>query len=143
AALREIDASRTAPATPNPLPPSVSNGDISFVGSNLIDFSDNLSDFGIVFEVDPAGGKARKLLDTECPSDLSVTTSCGRVVVGSVDWAPDGTRLAYTLFIGAPGETSERDGIYLMDTDSGRVRQLTSCTEPCFRQDDLDWSPDG
>jgi dipeptidyl aminopeptidase/acylaminoacyl peptidase len=142
AALRAIDAGRTAPATPNPSP-SVSNGDINFVGSNLIDFSDDLSDFGIVFTVDPAGGKARKLLDTECPSDHSVTTFCGRVGIGSMDWAPDGTRIAYTLFEEGPGKTSERDGIHVMDTDTGRVRQLTSCTDPCGYQDDLDWSPDG
>jgi Tol biopolymer transport system component len=143
AALRAIDASRTAPATPNPLPPSVSNGDVSFVASNLIDFSDDRSDFGIVFAVDPAGGKARKLLDTECPSDPSVTTSCGRVGIGSVDWAPDGTTFAYSLFEEGPGSSSERDGIYVMEIETGQVRQLTSCTAPCLDQDDLDWSPDG
>ena len=142
AALRAIDASRTAPATPMPLPPSASNGDISFVGSNLIDFSDDLDDFGILFAVDPAGGKARKLLDTECPSDPDVTTSCGHVGIGSVDWSPDGTRIAYTLF-GGPGTSGERDGIYVMVIGTGRVRQLTSCTDPCLDQNDLDWSPDG
>ena len=142
AALRAIDASRTAPATPNPLPPSVSNGDISFVGSNLIDFSDDLDDSGILFAVDPAGGKPRKLLDTECPSDPDVTTSCGHVGIGSVDWSPDGTRIAYTLF-GGPGSNGERDGIYVMVIGTGQVRQLTSCTDPCVYQDDLDWSPDG
>ncbi len=142
AALRAIDANRTVPATPNPLPPSVSNGDISFVGSNLIDFSDDLDDTGIVFAVDPAGGKPRKLLDTECPSNPDVTTSCGHVGIGSVDWSPDGTRMVYTLF-GGPGNAGERDGIYVMVIGTGQVRQLTSCTEPCVYQDDLDWSPDG
>jgi Tol biopolymer transport system component len=143
AALRAIDVSRTAPATPNPLPPLMSNGDISFVGSNLIDFSDQLSDFGILFAVDPAGGHPRKLLDTECPSDPEVTTSCGHVGIGSVDWSPDGTRIAFALFEGGPGSSSERDGIYVMVIGSGKVRQLTSCTDPCLDQDDLDWSPDG
>lgn len=144
AALRAIDASRTVPAMPHPLPPA-SNGDISFVGSNLIDFSDDLNDFGILFAVDPAGGHPRKLIDTECPSDPDVTTSCGRVGIGSVDWSPDGTRIAYTLFgSGArPGSNDGRSGIYVMDTDTERVRQLTSCTDPCVYQDDLDWSPDG
>jgi hypothetical protein len=141
AALRAIDASRTAPATPNP-PPPVSNGDVSFVGSNLIDFSDDLNDFGILFAIDPAGGKPRKLLDTECPSDPDITTSCGHVGIGSVDWSPDGTRVAYTLF-GAPGSSGERDGIYVMEIEHERVRQVTSCTDPCVYQDDLDWSPDG
>jgi WD40 repeat protein len=141
AALRAIQAGPPVPVTPTPSP-SASNGDVSFVGSNLIDFSDDLNDFGILFAVDPAGGKPRKLLDTECPSDPSVTTSCGRVGIGSVDWAPDGTSIAYTLFK-SPGSASERDGIYLMDIETGQVRQLTSCTDPCVYQDDLDWSPDG
>ena len=141
AALRAIQAGPPVPVTPTPSP-SASNGDVSFVGSNLIDFSDDLNDFGILFAVDPAGGKPRKLLDTECPSDPSVTTSCGRVGIGSVDWAPDGTSIAYTLFE-SPGSASERDGIYVMDIETGQVRQLTSCTDPCVYQDDLDWSPDG
>jgi Tol biopolymer transport system component len=142
AALRSIDASRTAPVTPNPLP-SVANGDVSFVGSDLIDFSDDLNDFGILFAVDPAGGKPRKLIDTECPSDPDVTTSCGHVGIGSVDWSPDGTRVAYTLFGGRPRNRGERDGIYVMGIENERVRQITSCTDPCVYQDDLDWSPDG
>ena len=133
--------SASQPATPPP-PPPVSNGDVSFVGSNLIDFSDDLNDFGILFVVDPAGGKPRKLLDTECPSDPDITTSCGHVGIGSVDWSPDGTRVAYTLF-GGPGSSGERDGIYVMEIEHERVRQVTSCTDPCVYQDELDWSPDG
>ena len=131
AALRAIDASRPTPATPNP-PPSVSNGDISFVGSNLIDFSDDLSDFGMLFAVDPAGGKPRKLLDTECPSDPDVTTSCGHVGIGSVDWSPDGTRLAYALFGAGAGSSGEDEGIYVMEIEteesisSHRARTLVS-----------------
>ena len=128
AALRAIQTGPPVPVTPTPSP-SASNGDVSFVGSNLIDFSDDLNDFGILFAVDPAGGKPRKLLDTECPSDPSVTTSCGRVGIGSVDWAPDGRSIAYTLFE-SPGSASERDGIYVMDIETGQVRQLTSCTDP-------------
>jgi Tol biopolymer transport system component len=142
AALRAIDVSAPTPSDPSPSPPSASNGDISFVGSNLIDFSDDLNDFGILFAVDPAGGKARKLIDTECPSDPEVTTSCGHVGIRSVDWSPDGTRVAYSLF-GGSGSTGERDGIYVMEIATGRVRQLTSCTGPCLDQNDLDWSPDG
>ena len=30
-----------------------------------------------------------------------------------------------------------------MEIATERVRQLTSCTDPCVYQDDLDWSPDG
>jgi WD40 repeat protein len=134
--------SASQPATPTPAP-TPSNGDVAFVGSNLIDFSDDLNDFGILFAVDPAGGKPRKLLDTECPSEPDVTTSCGHVGIGSVDWSPDGTRIAYTLFGGGPGSSGERDGIYVMEIESERIRQVTSCTGPCVDQDDLDWSPDG
>lgn len=141
AALRAIQTGPPTPATPTPAP-TASNGDISFVGSNLIDFSDDLDDSGILFAVDPAGGKPRKLLDTECPSDPDVTTSCGHVGIGSVDWSPDGTRIAYTLFRG-PGSNGEREGIYVMVIGAGRVRQLTSCMDPCLNQNDLDWSPDG
>ena len=141
AALRAIQTGPPVPVTPTPSP-SASNGDVGFVGSNLIDFSDDLNDFGILFVVDPAGGKPRKLLDTECPSDSDITTSCGRVGIGSVDWSPDGTRVAYTLF-GGPGSSGERDGIYVMEIEHERVRQVTSCTDPCVDQEDLDWSPDG
>jgi dipeptidyl aminopeptidase/acylaminoacyl peptidase len=142
AALRAIDVSTPTPLTPSPSP-SASNGDVAFVGSNLIDFSDDLNDFGILFVVDPAGGKPRKLLDTECPADPDVTTSCGLVGIGSVDWSPDGTRIAYTLFGGGPGSSGERDGIYVMEIENERVHQVTSCTDPCVYLRDLDWSPDG
>ena len=142
AALRAIDASTPIPATPSPSP-SASNGDIAFVGSNLIDFSDDLSDFGILFAVDPAGGKPRKLLDTECPSDPDVTTSCGHVGIGSVDWSPDGTRLAYALFGAGAGSSGEDEGIYVMEIETEEIHQLTSCTNSCVRQDDVDWSADG
>jgi Tol biopolymer transport system component len=142
AALRAIDVSRSTPVAPSPAP-TASNGDISFVGSNLVDFSDDLSDFGILFVVNPAGGKPRKLLDTECPSDPDLTRSCGHVVIGSVDWSPDGTRIAYTLFEPGPGRSGEDDGVYVMEIETERIRRLTSCMDPCVRQDDIDWSPDG
>jgi len=147
AALRAIDASSPTPATPNPFP-TASNGDVAFVGDNVIDFSDDLSDSGILFAVDPAGGKPRTLLDTSCPSRRGETspresTLCERVVIRSVDWSPDGTRIAYALWAPSDAGLGDREGIYVMDVETEEVRQLTSCVEPCVFQEDLDWSPDG
>jgi Tol biopolymer transport system component len=122
--------------------PSASNGDITFVGDNVIDFSDNLSDFGILFAVDPAGGKPRKLLHADCPSRVA-WTSCEDVVIRSVDWSPDGTRIAYALWGTTDAGLGEHEGIYVMEVETEQVRQLTSCTDPCVFQEDVDWSPDG
>ncbi len=122
-----------------PVPPSASNGDLTYVGAEVIDFSDRLSDFGILFLVDPSGEKPRKILEA-CPSGPGETRSCDGVGFGSVDWSPDGTRIAYEL--DGPGQ-SELEGIYVMEIATERVHQLTSCTDPCVFQGDIDWSPDG
>jgi WD40 repeat protein len=143
-ALTGVSLLRSAPtpADPTPpLPPPASNGDIGFVGSNVIDFSDDRSDFAILFAVDPAGGHARKVLDTDCPSHPEMTTSCGHMSVTSVDWSPDGTRLAFVLS-GTPTNAGV-EGIYVMEMETEKVRRLTRCTNACLAQDDLDWSPDG
>ncbi len=124
-----------------PVPPSASNGNITFVSDEVIDFSDDLSDFGILYVIDPAGGEPRKILDTSCPPP-GETTPCERVGIRSVDWSPDGTRIAYALF-GYGANVREREGIYVMEVATERVQQLTSCTDPCVLQDDVDWSPDG
>src|SRR5215218_882678 len=57
--LRAIDRSAT-PATPSV--PRSANGDIAFVGGNVIDFSDDVSDFGVLYVVGPGGGTPAKLL---------------------------------------------------------------------------------
>ena len=141
AALRAIDASRTAPATPTPATTGEQRGH-QLRRQQPDRFQRRPERLRDPVRGRSGGGKARKLLDTECPSDPDVTTSCGHVGIGSVDWSPDGTRIAYTLF-GGPGSSGERDGIYVMEIETGQVRQLTSCTDPCLDQDDLDWSPDG
>lgn len=54
------------------------------------------------------------------------------------DWAPDGTRLAYT--------TDEADGssdIWIVDRDGANQRRLVDCQAPCVYADDPAWSPDG
>lgn len=124
-----------------PVPPSASNGDLTYVGADVIDFSDRLSDFGILFLVDPAGGEPRKILEA-CPTSPGGTTSCDGVGFGSVDWSPDGTRIAYQLD-GFPPAQSELEGIYVTEIETEQVHQLTSCTNPCVVQRDVVWSPDG
>jgi Tol biopolymer transport system component len=138
------------PAVPSPSPtpidmhrpPLAANGDITFVSADVVDFSDRLSDFGILSAVDPGGGKPRKILDIDCPFP-GETTSCDTVGISSVDWSPDGTRVAYALWGSTDAGLGERKGIYVMEIASQQVHQLTSCVRPCVFQDDVDWSPDG
>jgi TolB protein len=122
--------------------PSPSNGDVTFVSDDVVDFADDLSDFAILFGVDPGGGKPRKLLDAGCPF-LSGKSCDEGVGVTSVDWSPDGSRIAYSLFGYGPTSLGDREGIYVMNAETEQVHQLTSCTDPCARQEDVDWSPDG
>jgi Tol biopolymer transport system component len=132
------------PAVPSPShtpidmdrPPLAANGDIAFVSG------DHLFDFGILLAVDPGGGKPLKILDTDCPLP-GETTSCDNVGIRSVDWSPDGTRVAYAFWGPTDASLGERKGIYVMEIASQQVHQLTSCVRPCVFQDDVDWSPDG
>ncbi|MDP9299516.1 MAG: hypothetical protein M3P43_01235 [Actinomycetota bacterium] len=106
---------------------SVSNGDLTFV-----------SDEVVLYVVDPAGGAQRQLLDA-CPPHPDGKGACERMYITSVDWSPDGTRMAFSLSaIHARGE-----GIYVMDVGTEQVHRLSSCTDPCLDQRMVDWSPDG
>ena len=138
--LRAIDRSPT-PLTPTP--PSATNGDIAFVGSNVVDFSDDVSDFRVLYAVDPSGGTPTKLLaaDAVCPTGPD-QPSCDGVGFDSVAWSPDGTRIVFVLR-GFPLALSDHEGIYAMDTQTGIVQQLTSCANACVVQTDLTWTPDG
>jgi Tol biopolymer transport system component len=118
--------------------PSAGNGDITFAGDEVVDFSDTRVDSGIVYVVDPAGGDPRKLLDT-CPPHPDWKGACERMYIASVDWSPDGTRIAYSL----SGYDVVDEGIYAMEVGTEEVRQLSSCTDPCLDQRGVDWSPDG
>jgi Tol biopolymer transport system component len=123
---------------PQNLSLSASNGNLTFVGDDAVDFSDHLSDNGIVYVVDPAGREPRKLLDT-CPPHPDWKGACERMGVTSVDWSPDGTRIAYSL----SGDDVIDEGIYVLEVGTERVHQLSSCTDPCLDQRMVDWSPDG
>ena len=59
--------------------------------------------------------------------------------IRSVDWSPDGTRIAYAIY-DAGGSTA---GIYVMDVATEQIERVTRCAWPCVRQDDIEWSPDG
>jgi Tol biopolymer transport system component len=116
---------------------SASNGDLTFVGDDVVDFSDHLSDNGIVYVVDAVEREPKQLLDT-CPHPGG-RRSCERLGITSVDWSPDGTRIAYSL----SGIHASGEGIYVMEIVTERVHRLSSCTDPCLDQRGVDWSPDG
>jgi Tol biopolymer transport system component len=110
------------------------NGDITFAG--LSEFSD----MATIYTVDPTGGAPTKLLDLD-PDCSSGPDRCDMndPWIRSVDWSPDGTRIAYAIN-DSGGSTA---GIYVMDVATEQIERVTRCAKPCVRQDDLDWSPDG
>lgn len=136
ALIRAFDGAPRTPASPRPSP-LASNGDITFVGRNW-------SDMASLYSIDPSGGVPKRIfdLDTDCPSHLSGTRWCG-VWIDSLDWSPDGTRIAYALYDGGVGGVGNRPGIYVMGVATERIHRLTRCSSPCVRQGDIEWSPDG
>jgi hypothetical protein len=64
---------------------------------------------------------------------------CG--VLQSVDWAPDGRRLAYSINTFAAG--SPNVGLHVLDTRTGKDKHIPSGELGCVAPFDLDWSPDG
>jgi Tol biopolymer transport system component len=134
AVLRAFDAGSTTPADPIPSPLST-NGDITFVGRGE-------SDMASLYVLDPAGGAPRRLLDLDPDCRRRAARWC-EPWIRSVDWSPDGTRIAYALYEGRSGGVGERAGIYVMDVVTEQIRRLTRCSAPCVRQDDVEWSPDG
>ena len=118
--IRFVALDRSMPAEPT----DVRNGELSFVGD------------GNLRLVDPSTGQTR-ILVRECPA---IDETCAARIV-SADWSPDGTRIAYAMEAeeGAGGAA----GIYVLDMVSGETARLTSCSDPCWSQTELDWSPDG
>jgi hypothetical protein len=87
--------------------------------------------------VDPATGDVTTLVRGCAAGGDRGDADCASFIV-SVDWAPDGTRLAYALRPTSAGT----GGIYVLDVGSGETTRLTSCSDACW-QTQLDWSPDG
>jgi Tol biopolymer transport system component len=134
-ALRAFDGSHRTPAVPSPSP-LANNGDITFLGRDSADLAS-------LYNVDLAGGAPGKLLDASCGPGNGDTASCAAVGIRSVDWSPDGSRIAYALWPTTPTRIGKRQGIYVMDVATQQTRQLTSCVAPCWLQTDVEWSPDG
>jgi WD40 repeat protein len=67
------------------------------------------------------------------------TYDCG--VLQSVDWSPDGRRLAYSINTFAAA--SPHAGLHVLDTTSGKDKHILGGELGCVAPFDLDWSPDG
>jgi Tol biopolymer transport system component len=133
ALFRAFDGGSPRPADPVPSPMGT-NGDITFVGRSE-------ADMATIYMVDPTRGAPKVLLDLDrdCPNGPNGCDPWIR----SVDWSPDGTRIAYALYDGRIGGIGSRAGIYVMDVATEQIHRLTRCAIPCVRQDDIEWSPDG
>jgi TolB protein len=64
---------------------------------------------------------------------------------GSPAWSPNGRQIAFTRASGpVVDDLFEKVGIYVMNADGSRVRQVTQKAQPALGQDsDPQWSPDG
>jgi dipeptidyl aminopeptidase/acylaminoacyl peptidase len=97
-------------------------------------------DNGLVTLIGDAGistigpdGRLRTVV--RCPP----TSECG--VLQSVDWSPDGRRLAYSINTFAAG--SPHAGLHVLDTRTGTDKHILGGDLGCLAPFDLDWSPDG
>jgi dipeptidyl aminopeptidase/acylaminoacyl peptidase len=132
-------------AGPAPLPPvsgPARNGPLTIISHALP-----------VASIDEiVGGRSKTIW--RCPHDIW----CGESA--SIDWAPDGRRIALTL--DEIGGTSGYVGLHVVDIESGRDTQIPAGAPAdaaddawlpylgrmldrvgCFPATDLDWSPDG
>ena len=67
------------------------------------------------------------------------TYECG--VLQSVDWSPDGRRLAYSINTFAAN--SPHAGLHVLDTTTGKDKHMLGGELGCLAPFDLDWSSDG
>jgi len=67
------------------------------------------------------------------------TAECG--VLQSVDWSPDGRRLAYSINTFAAN--SPHAGLHVLDTTTGKAKHILGGELGCLAPSDVDWSPDG
>jgi len=57
-------------------------------------------------------------------------------------WSPDGGTLAFISY-GPSGDRQSNPEIFLLDVESGDIRQLTDCHRNRATCHELSWSPDG
>jgi dipeptidyl aminopeptidase/acylaminoacyl peptidase len=81
------------------------------------------------------GADGRLHAVVRCPP----TYKCG--VLQSVDWSPDGRRLAYS--INTFRADSPHAGLHVLDTTTGKDTHILGGDLGCVAPFDLDWSPDG
>ena len=134
AVVDSLAFSSRRPPSPSPSP-LATNGDITFVGRDE-------SDMASIYMVDPTGDTSRRILDLDPDCRRRGTRWC-EPWIRSVDWSPDGTRIAYALYDGLRGGVGDHAGIYVMEVATERIYRLTRCSASCVRQDDVEWSPDG
>jgi Tol biopolymer transport system component len=115
----------TLPAGPTP------TGSAALIGNGEITVSTYPGNGEGLQAIDPAGG----------PAHLLVACSGVCYDIGSGDWSPDGTRLAYNQ---SSYETPGLNGIYVLDVRTGEASRLTHCADGCpSGQGGIAWSPDG
>ena len=111
------------------------NGDITYVGHNR-------SDMSSLYSVNPAGGAPTRILVVDPTCRRLRSSEWCDVWITSVDWSPDGTRIAYALDDRRAG-VGDRAGIYVKAVATEQTHRLTRCSAPCVRQGDVEWSSDG
>ena len=134
AVLRAFDGGPRTPVSPRPSP-LATNGDITFVGRGE-------SDMASLYLLDPSGGVPERILDLDPECRREGTRWC-EPWIRSVDWSPDGSRIAYALYDGLIGGVGDRAGIYVLEVGTEERHRLTRCSRPCVLQEDIEWSPDG
>ena len=110
ALLRAFDEGSPTPVDPKPSP-LATNGDITFVGRR------ERSDMASLYLLDPTEGPPRRLLDLKPDCRRREKRWCD-LWITSVDWSPDGTRIAFALYDGQIGGVGDRAGIYVMEVAS-------------------------
>jgi Tol biopolymer transport system component len=78
--------------------------------------------------------------DARAPRKLAACGACGTLSGSRLDWSPDGAEIVFSRDM--PGAGRPQSVLWIVDTRTGRLRQLTDCGSNCgdFHPD---WSPNG
>ena len=138
--LRNRDDSRPEPVEPNSLrqalvaPEAVRNGPLTIAAVEDSRREGPAGWYGL--STVGSDGNLHPLV--RCPNRARW---CGEVE--SMDWSPDGRRLA--LSVSSVGLANPYNGIRIVDMRTGEDRRIRGCNDPPGQCDwfDLEWSPDG